>query len=209
MLNKQPILKFRDVADLVYAKVTKDTASEYVTGEVKHLAWVAELSSEVETNTTTEYFDNQAAFVYDSEGAQTINITGAALTDEVLADITGKEYDSDKEAFYDTERELTYFALGYRYGMKGDKNVEKFQWLYKGSFGIPNMTVKTNDDSSDTNGQELTYTAISPIHKFTAPSGNQKSMKGFRVTNTGSDKCKEFFDSVMTPDEFNSTDTTV
>lgn len=205
MADKQKFIKFRGVSDVVYAKVLTDTSADITFGEVKHLAWVAELSNETETSASTDYADNQPVYTHNSEGADTITINSSALTDEVLADISGKEYDAENEAFYGTEREQNYFALGYRFKEVGpDGTIEKLQWFYKGSFGVPSMTVKSEDDSSDTEGQEITYTAIMPTKKFTTPSGKQKAMKFFRVTNKDNDKCNTFFDKVTTPDDFNN-----
>ena len=60
--------KHRGVEGLVYARVTKDDAEAYETGEVKPLAPVARIGKTVETSSNTEYYDNIPMFVINAEG---------------------------------------------------------------------------------------------------------------------------------------------
>lgn len=194
------ITEYRGISDLVYAEVTKDnneTGEGYVTGTVKPLAGVAELSRSTESSNEAHYYDNIPAVVINSTGADEVTITTSAIPLEVLADITGQTYDSTKGAFIEGERTPKYFALGYK--TKKTNGDEVYVWRLKGSFSIPDSTHATEDDGTDANGQEITYTGISTTHKFTA--NNSKGAKALNV-DLGKDLADvdEFFDTVTTPD---------
>ena len=80
-------------------------------------------------------------------------------------------------------------------------------WRLKGTFSIPEESSKTEDDSTDSNGQELTYTGIYATHKFTKGFKNSQGqwVKGPSkavVVDERDGKCdvSAFFDEVTTPD---------
>ena len=100
-------VEFRGCKNLVFAEVEKDnnlsgSGEGYVTGDVKVLAPVAEISKTVETSSEAHYYDNKAAIVINSEGADTVSFTIAVPDDETLADITGRVYDATKKMFIDS-----------------------------------------------------------------------------------------------------------
>lgn len=182
----QYVDEFRGTDNLVYAEVLVDdngtnTAESgqtpnhgYVTGTVKVLAPVAEISKTVETASDTKYYDNKPALTINAEGADTITLTVPALDLETLADVTGKEYDSTTGAFMDGERTPKYFALGYR--LRLTDGTYRYVWRYKGSFGIPDETSQTENASTDSNNQQLTYTGIQTMHKFTKSGTSEKAL---------------------------------
>lgn len=199
--------EFRGTDNLVYAEVQKDNNVQgegYVTGTVKVLAPVAQISKTTETNSDSKYYDNHAALVVSSEGADTITLNVPALSLETLADITGKGYDEDTGALQDGERTVKYFALGYRLKLIGDKPGYRYVWRYKGTFGIPEESSKTEDASTDSSGQQLTYTGISTNHKFTKAvdaNGNTLSQKALVVDEAdGLADLSTFFATVTTCD---------
>lgn len=194
------IFEYRGISDVVYAEVTKDdneVDGGYTTGDVKDLAGVAELSRATETSSEAHYYDNIPAIVINSTGADTVTLTLSAIPLEVLADITGQVYDTTKGAFIEGQREVKYFALGYK--TKKTNGDEVYVWRYKGQFNIPDSTHTTENDGTDASGQELTFTGISTQHKFTA-AGN-KGVKALNV-DLGKDLAdvSTFFDTVTTPD---------
>ena len=169
--------EFRGTDNLVYAEVTKDDNESnggYVTGEVKVLAPVAEISKSVDTSSDTKYYDNKPALTINSEGADTITLTVPALDLETLANITGKQIDSNTGAFMDGVAVPKYFALGYR--LKLTDGTYRYVWRYKGSFAIPEETSQTENAGTDTNNQSLTYTGIQTQHIFTKPNKSQKAL---------------------------------
>ena len=188
--------EFRGTDHLVYAEVLTDDNTGYTTGDVKILAPVAEISKTVETASDTKYYDNKPALTINAEGADTITLTVPALDLETLANITGKTYDSELGAFMDGERNPKYFALGYR--LRLTDGTYRYVWRYKGSFGIPDETSQTENASTDSNNQSLTYTGISTMYKFTKPESSQKALV---VDERSTDvDLSTFFDVVTTCD---------
>lgn len=194
--------EFRGTDNLVIAEVTVDdnetgTGHGYVTGTVEQLAPVAEISKTTDVSSDSKYYDNKAALVINAEGADTITLTVSALHLDTLATITGKQIDSATGAFMDGESTPKYFALGYR--LRLTDGTYRYVWRYKGSFAVPEETSATEDASTDSNNQTLTYTGISTVHKFTKPGNiSQKAL----VVDERDDKAvlTNFFDTVTTCD---------
>jgi phi13 family phage major tail protein len=196
------IYEYRGVEGLVYAPVTiddNDTAEGhgYVTGTVKPLAGVAEISKTTDSSNEAHYYDNLPAVVVSSTGSDEITISASAIPLDVLADITGQYYDSATGMFVEKERTPRYFAIGYQ--TKTTDGDVMYVWRLKGTFNIPDQTSATEDDGTDANGQEITYTGISTTHKFTKTNAAAKSV----TVDTGLDLIADkanFFNSVQTPD---------
>ena len=190
------ILEYRGIEGLVYAEVTEDSVEQYVTGTVKPLAGVAELSRTTETSNEAHYYDNVPAIVINSTGADEVTITCSAIDFEVLGEITGQNYDAATGALIEGERTPKYFAIGYQ--TKKTNGDLVYVWRLKGMFNIPDSTHVTENDGTDANGQELTFTGISTTHKFT------KTGKGAKAVNVDLGKEKadvaDFFEAVVTPD---------
>lgn len=205
------VKEFRGCKNLVFAEVTKDdndVSGGYVTGTVKPLAPVAEISKTVETSSEAHYYDNKAAIIINSEGADTVTFTIAIPDDETLAEITGRTYDSTKKMFIESERVQKYFAVGYILGEKGEGDDERYVWRLKGSFNIPDETSATEDNGTSANNMSLEFTGIYTEHEFT--NGKGTGVKGSVKANyiressniTTADK---WFEQVSTPDTtFNS-----
>lgn len=204
-------VEFRGCKRLVYAEVVKDNnltgttqdPEGYITGTVKALAPVAEISKTVETSSEAHYYDNKAAIVINSEGADTVTFTIAIPSDEVLAEITGRTYNSTKKMFIESERVQKYFAVGYILGEKGDGEDERYVWRYKGTFNIPDETSATENDGTDANNMSLEFTGIYTEHEFT--NGKGTGVKGsakasfIRESSDVAD-ADEWFAAVATPD---------
>lgn len=191
--------EFRGVDNLVFAEVTKDdneTGGGYVTGTVKPLAPVAEVSKSTDTSSATKYYDNAPALTINAEGSDEIKLTVAPLDLATLAEITGKLIDAATGALMDGPASPKYFALGYRF--KLTDGTYRYVWRYKGSFAIPDESSATEDDGTDSNNQELTYTGITTRHKFTKTGTVQKAF----VADERDGKCdiSKFFDAVTTCD---------
>ena len=190
------IFEYRGVEGLVYAEVTADDDESYTTGTVKQLAGVAEIGRTTETSSEPHSYDNVPAVVVSSTGSDEVTCTVSAIPLEVLAEITGQQYDSNLGVLIEGERETKYFALGYK--AKKTNGKEVYVWRYKGQFSIPDSTHATEDDGTDANGQEITYTGISTTHKFTKTGKRAKAMN----VDLEADKANvsTFFDTVTTPD---------
>lgn len=161
------VFEYRGVEGLVIAEVTGDdnlTDGGYKTGAVEPLAPVAEIGKTVETSKETRHYDNVPMLTITGEGADEISIICAGLTLEKLAKITGKSYDPETGAFIDGPIQERYFAVGYK--TKDTDGFYRYVWRLKGSFSIPDETSVTEDDGTETNNTELTFTGIYTTHKF-------------------------------------------
>lgn len=190
------IFEYRGVEGLVYAEVIKDDDTAYETGEVKSLAGVAEIGRTTETSSESHYYDNVPAVLISSTGADEVTCAVSGIPLDVLADITGQAYDATTGTFIEGERTAKYFALGYK--TKKTNGKEVYVWRYKGQFSIPDSTHVTEDDGTDANGQEITYTGISTSHRFTKTGKRAKAIN----VDLEVDKAdvSSFFTEVITPD---------
>lgn len=195
------VVEFRGVDNLVFAEVTKDDnelEGGYTTGTVETLAPVAEISKTTETSSETKYYDNLPALVINSEGSDEITLTVAVPDLATYAKLVGKDIDTTTGAMIDGERTPKYYALGYRF--KKTDGTYRYVWRLKGMFSIPDETSATENDGTDSNNMELTYTGISTSHKFTK---NNKPAKAVVVDDTPESKAdiSTFFDTVTDPDK--------
>lgn len=189
-------VEYRGVNGLVAAEVLQDDKDGFVTGDVFAVAGVAEISKTVTQSTEAHYYDNYAAVVVEGQITDQITISASAIPLDVLAYITGQYYDVATAAMITSKTETKYFAIGYQYQNTKRENI--YCWRYKGTFAVPDRTVRTLDNSTDANGQELIYTGIPTKYRFEktgkpAKAINVETAKGL-VDVTG------FFDVVATPD---------
>ena len=195
--NLQEIVEYRGVEGLVAAEVLTDNDTDgYTTGEVFAVAGVAEISKTTDSSNEAHYYDNIPAVVVSNTAADTVTISASAIPFDVLAEITGQNYDADTGALIEGPRDVKYFALGYK--TKKTNGDEVYVWRYKGNFNIPDQTNSTENDGTDANGQEIVFTGISTTHKF------EKTNKGAKAINVDLGKdladVSTFFDEVTTPD---------
>ena len=190
------IVEYRGVEGLVAAEVTQDSSAAYSCGAVFAVAGVAEISKATDSSNEAHYYDNIPAVVVSNTSSDEVTISVSAIDLEVLAELTGQYYDSTTGAIVEGPRETKYFAIGYK--TKKTNGDEMYVWRYKGTFNIPDQTNHTEDDSTDANGQELVFTGISTVHKFTKTGSGAKAM----VIDTAKQlvDVTNFFSSVTTPD---------
>ena len=195
--QKVEIHEYRGVEDLVYAKVTKDDATGYETGDVKSLAGVATVQKSTAVSTATHYYDNVPAIVISATGADTITIGVSAIPLEIQAELSGNYYDETTGAMIEGEPKHNYFAVGYK--TKKENNDYVYVWRYKGMWTQTTDTEhNTEDDGTDANGQEIVFTGVNTNHKFTKTG---ETAKGLVVdVAAGLADVSAFFDTVTTPD---------
>ena len=190
------ITEYRGVERLVYAEVTEDSEDAYTTGTVKSLAGVATISKTTASSTEAHYYDNAPKIVISAEGADTVTLTVSAIPLDVLAEITGQTWDSTHGAIIEGPRAQKHFAIGYE--TKRTDGSKVFVWRLKGMFDIPDTTSNTEDDGTDADGQELTYTGVETTHLFTATGKGARSVvadDGLGLADTST-----WFNAVVTPD---------
>jgi phi13 family phage major tail protein len=189
------IYEYRGVSGAVYAEVTAD-GETFTTGEVKDFTGVSEIAKSTDSSNEPHYYDNVPAVIVSSTGSDEITINSSAIPLDILAEITGQYYDKTTGMMVEQERTPKYFAFGYR--TKTTDGTEILVWRLKGSFSVPDSDHNTEDDGTDANGQEITYTGISTTHSFTKTS---KPAKAVNVdTSLDLVDTTEFFKTVQTPD---------
>lgn len=196
-MPKDKVVEFRGCDNLVAAEVLTDSSEGYTTGEVFELAALANVSKTVSSDSAQKYYDNVVAISITQEGSDEVTFAVPALSLPMSAKLTGKSIDAETGALLDSgSSEEKYFAVGYR--IKKTDHTYRYIWKLKGTFSVPNEESKTEDDSTDSNGQELTYTSFKTIHRFTK---NNKSCKNI-VIDESDDLCdlSGFFEQVQTPD---------
>ena len=199
------IVEYRGVEDLVAAEVLTDNnnAEEgYTTGDVFDIAGVAEISKSTSSSNESHYYNNMPAVGVSSTGADEVTLSTSAIPLDVLAKITGQKYDETTGTLIEGDRETKYFAIGYK--TKKTNGDYVYVWRLKGTFNIPESTHATENDGTDANGQELTYTGINTTHKFNKVLDKNGNKKGAKAINVDVAKdladVSEFFDEVVTPD---------
>lgn len=188
--------QFRGISDVFIAKVLTDTAEGITFDTPKRLMYVARVGKEVSSDSASLFYDNKAMAVINSEGSDEITIEGSALELDILAEITGKTYDETLGMFVDSEREVEYFALGYKEKMLDGSY--RYNWRMKGTFAIPAVESNTENDGTDSNGQTVNYTGVYTEAKFAK--ANNKPAKGIVVTDDKAD-VSTWFETVQTPDD--------
>lgn len=193
----QQIVEYRGIEGLVAAEVlTDDDENGYTTGDVFAIAGVAEISKTTDSSNEAHYYDNIPAVVVSNTASDTVTISASAIPFDVLATITGQNYDSETGALIEGIRDFKYFAIGYI--AKKTNGDEVYVWRLKGTFNVPDQTNSTENTGTDANGQQIVYTGISTTHKFT------KTGKGAKALNVDLGKdladVSTFFEQVTTPD---------
>lgn len=189
------VFKFRGCDECYVAKLLTDDTEGVTYGPLKKLFPLGEVGKSTGSDSAASYADNKALLIVNSEGNDEISLTGFGISLEMLAEITGKTFDEAKGALIDNVRTVDYFALIYREKLTNGKY--RYHSRLKGTFNIPDEGAATEDDGTDSQGQELTYTGIFTTHEFT----NGGSAKGVVIdTQYEGANVEGFFEAVTTPD---------
>ena len=167
--------EYRGVRKLVVAEVTKDDGTDYVAENWQELSGVQSIARSTTESSEAHYYDNLAAIVIDSEGADEITLTVSVLANKTRALIDGVEYEETNDMLVGTPRNKKYFALGY-IGGKTD-GTEEVNIFYKGKFSGGQETVNTKDDGTEATNVEYTFTAIHTVTKIYG----EKQVKSVKV----------------------------
>ena len=108
------IYEYRGVEGLVAAPVVEDSTANFIVGSVIELAGVSEVGKATDSTNESHYYDNKAAIVITSEGADEITVNTSAIPLDVLANITGQFYDANAGMFVEQESTPGYWATKQR-----------------------------------------------------------------------------------------------
>lgn len=199
------IVEYRGCKGLVFAEITNDdnetgTGHGYITGTVKDLAGVAEISKTVSVSKVSKYYDNVAAIVITGEGEDVVTLTTSIPSLPVQAAINGRVYDSTLKMYIECPIVNKYYAVGYI--IEDTDGTEYYIWRHKGYFVSPDETSATKDDGTDGNNMSIEFHGIYTIHEFAngGGSGVKKNIKSFKMENDGTLDLSAFFATVTSPD---------
>ena len=201
--TSQQIFEFRGVDKFYFAEVTQDDADGYVTGTPVHIP-VQEIGKSTDSASEAHYYDNKAMIVVNSESADTITLTIAPPALDKLAQLIGKSFDPTTGMMVDSPRQNKYYAITYR--TKGTDGGYRYVSRLKGQFNIPEETYQTENDGTDTNNTQITFTGIYTEHEFAkgvydGSNWSPAGVKGIVVdARYGLADVSNFFNAIQTPD---------
>ncbi len=196
MIGDKIIEEYRGVRDLVAAELIEDSLDTLTYGKPFPVAGLAELGRTTENSSESHYYDNAAAIIIDSIGADEITCSCSKIPLDVLAKITGQYFDEATKTFIEGESVRKYFAIGYI--TEDTSGAEVFVWRHKVKCSIPDSQHTTKTEGTDASGQEITFTGVNTIHRFTKTGKTAKAinhMKSDLITE------KDFFKEVMDIDK--------
>lgn len=201
--TSQQIFEFRGVDKFYFAEVTQDDADGYTCGTPVHIP-VQEIGKTTDSSSEAHYYDNKAMIVVNSESADTITLTIAPPALDKLAQLIGKSFDSTTGMLVDSPRQNKYYAIMYR--TKGTDGGYRYVSRLKGQFNIPEETYATENDGTDTNNTQITFTGIYTEYEFNkgvydGENWSKAGVKGIVVdARYGLADVSNFFDAIQTPD---------
>lgn len=210
--STQQIFEFRGVDNFYFAEVLQDDSTGYSCGTPAHIP-VQEVGKSVDAASEAHYYDNKAMIVVNSESADTITLTLAPPELEKLAAMIGKSFDSTTGMMVDSPRQNKYYAIMYR--TKGTDGKYRYVSRLKGQFNIPEETVSTENDGTDTTNTSIEFTGIYTEYEFTkgiydGTSWSKSGVKGIVVdTRYGLADVSNFFSQIQTPDTIATSSTVV
>ena len=155
----------RGLSDIFICEIT-DTEEAYTpVGTPEKLIPAGELTISKSVDKAQTYFDNNLFAEVGKEAPSELSIVGAAVRAAFLAWIEGKAVDAATGAILDDgDWHSKYFAIsGKRDYTDG---TSEYFWFNKCSFNGAEETGKTADDSTDSAGMTLPFTAYKTTHKF-------------------------------------------
>lgn len=192
----------KGLSDIYICEIT-DTESGYTpVGTPEKLIPAGEITITKSVEKTATYFDNTLYDEVGSEAATELSIVGAAVRSAFIAWLEGKTVDSTTGGVIDDgEFHNKYFAIS---GKKDfTDGTSDYFWFLKCSFGGAEESATTKDDTTDSSGMTLPFTAYKTQYKFTSTGKNAKVVR----IDTSTTKIKDaasWTAQVVTPDELST-----
>lgn len=183
----------------IYIDEISDSAEAYTpAGKPEQLIPAGELKIKKSVDKTQVYFDNALYAEVRKENASEMELVGAAIRAMFNAWLEGKSIDTTTGAIMDDgEAHEKYFAIS---GKKDyTDGTSEYFWFLKCSYGGAEESTKPKNNSTDSSGMTLPFTAYKTQFKFT--NGN-KAAKVVRI-DTSTTKIKadaSWTKQVVTPD---------
>lgn len=188
--------QWRGCSDLVYAPIIKDDVTGYETGEVKELAFIKQIGAGQEQSTATVFADNTAIFNTNSAIKFTRTFDCLAIDGKVKAELEGQYTEEGSSlVLSSSSAQPLQVAIGYKVYDTDDTCF--YVWCLKGTCSFGEETIITRDDGTDSNGVQMTFSALETVHKFTKGGSQTQVMV---EENDEKYDTSTFFDAVTTPD---------
>lgn len=188
--------QWRGCSDLVYAPIVKDDATGYEAGEVKELAFIKQIGAGQEQSTATVFADNTAIFNTNSAIKFTRTFDCLAIDGKVKAELEGQYTEEGSSlVLSSSSAQPLQVAIGYKVYDTDDTCF--YVWCLKGTCSFGEETIITRDDGTDSNGVQMTFSALETVHKFTKGGSQTQVMV---QENDEMYDTTTFFDTVTTPD---------
>lgn len=171
--------EYRGVRGLVFAEITQDTSAGYTAGKWQRLSGVQGITDTPNESSEAHYYDNMAAIIIDSEGADDVALVVSAPNNKTKAALDGVAYNVEKDAIINTPKQRKYYAIGY-IGEKTD-GTEEAVIHYKGKFSGGAVTRNTKDDGTEATNLEYNYAGIHTAAKIATIDEKKTSAKKFTV----------------------------
>lgn len=159
-----PIEEYRGIRGFKAARLLTDDKNGITYGTPFDIAGIQELTKTTENSSEAHYYDNTAAVVITSVGADTVNANCSAIPLDVLAEITGQYYDAETKTLVEGNANPPYFAAGYV--TENTAGEEVYVWRHKVKFNVPDSTHTTKDNGTNANGQTLVMMGVDTNHRF-------------------------------------------
>lgn len=188
--------QWRGCSDLVYAPIIKDDVTGYETGDVKELAFIKQIGAGQEQSTATVFADNTAIFNTNSAIKFTRTFDCLAIDGKVKAELEGQYTEEGSSlVLSSSSAQPLQVAIGYKIYDTDDTCY--YVWCLKGTCSFGEETIITRDDGTDSNGVQMTFSALETVHKFTKGGSETQVMV---EENDEKYDTTAFFDTVTTPD---------
>ena len=189
--------QWRGCSDLVYAPIIKDDVTGYETGEVKELAFIKQIGAGQEQSTATVFADNTAIFNTNSAIKFTRTFDCLAIDGKVKAELEGQYTEEGSSlVLSSSSAQPLLVAIGYKVYDTDDTCF--YVWCLKGTCSFGEETIITRDDGTDSNGVQMTFSALETVHKFNK--NNKTETQVMLEENDEKYDTTTFFDQVTTPD---------
>lgn len=156
----------RGLSDIYICEIT-DTEEEYkAVGTPEKLIPAGEITISKTVEKKPTYFDNGVFDEIASEKPTELTIVGAAVRAAFLAWLENKTIDSTTGAVLDSgDFKNKFFAISGK--RKYTDGTSEYFWFNKCTFNGAEEAGKSEDDTTDSAGMTLPFTAYKTTHKFT------------------------------------------
>lgn len=187
----------RGLSDIFICEIEDSEEAYKPVGTPEKLIPAGEITMSKTVDKTQVHFDNNLFEEVGREAPTELSIVGAAVRAAFLAWIEGKTIDTTTGAVLDSgDWKSKFFAISGK--RKYTDGTSEYFWFNKCSFGGAEETGKTEDDTTDSAGMTLPFTAYKTQFKFNK--GDTSKVVRINTVDTKLKDKAEWTAQVITPD---------